>query len=152
MFNAVQMSYRCGSEHKLEAAASLKEDPMTRMTLSKIAALMVCVPGFAVAQPIEKRGTTPYVTHFIFRPLMSIDIPGLGTATNLEAVGTTQNMKGEKMLDKMSARCAALSVASPSDGLPVRHPLSLAGERERSARSWSTRSECGAAANEGGRP
>src|SRR5262249_52041996 len=27
-------------------------------------------------------------------------------------VGTTQNMKGEKMLDKMSARCAALSVAS----------------------------------------
>ena len=47
-----------------------------------------------------------------FWPLMSIDIPGLGTATNLEAVGTTQNMKGEKMLDKMSARCAALSVAS----------------------------------------
>ena len=43
---------------------------------------------------------------------MSIDIPGLGTATNLEADGTTQNMKGEKMLDKMSARCAALSVAS----------------------------------------
>ena len=43
---------------------------------------------------------------------MSIDIPGLGTATNLEAVGTTQNMQGEKMLDKMSARCAALSVAS----------------------------------------
>ena len=70
------------------------------------------VPGSVVAQPMEKKGTTPYVTHFIFRPLMSIDIPGLGTATNLEAVGTTQNMKGEKMLDKMSARCAALSVAS----------------------------------------
>ena len=49
---------------------------MTRMTLSKIAALMDCVPGFAVAQPIEKKGTTPYVTH-IFRPLMSIDVPGL---------------------------------------------------------------------------
>src|SRR5436309_1046100 len=45
-------------------------------------------------------------------PGTRIDIPGLGTATNLEAVGTTQNMKGEKMLDKMSARCAALSVAS----------------------------------------
>src|SRR5215813_5413524 len=59
-----------------------------------------------------KEGTTPYVTHFIFRPLMSIDIPGLGTATNLGALGTTQNMKGEKMLDNMSARCAALSVAS----------------------------------------
>src|SRR5262249_8090421 len=60
----------------------------------------------------RKEGHTPCVTHFIFRPLMSIDIPGLGTATNLEAVGTTQNMKGEKILDKMSARCAALSVAS----------------------------------------
>src|SRR5262249_46064213 len=45
--------------------------------------------GYVVAQPMEKKGTTPYVTHFIFRPLMSIDIPGLGTATNLEAVGTT---------------------------------------------------------------
>jgi hypothetical protein len=74
--------------------------------------LVALASGSVVAQPIEKKGTTPYVTHFIFRPLMSIDIPGLGTATNLEAVGTTQNMKGEKMLDKMSARCAALSVAS----------------------------------------
>jgi hypothetical protein len=76
------------------------------------AALMVVASGSVVAQPLEKKGTTPYVTHFIFRPLMSIDIPGLGTATNLEAVGTTQNMKGEKMLDKMSAHCAALNVAS----------------------------------------
>jgi len=94
----------------------------TRYTvvLSKIAgaalgatALVALASGSVVAQqPMEKKGTTPYVTHFIFRPLMSIDIPGLGTATNLEAVGTTQNMKGEKMLDKMSARCAALSVAS----------------------------------------
>ena len=76
------------------------------------AVFVAFAPGAAGAQPIEKNGTTPYVTHFIFRPLMSIDIPGLGTATNLEAVGTTQNMKGEKMLDKMSAHCAALSVAS----------------------------------------
>src|SRR5262245_58237966 len=76
------------------------------------AALVAFASESVVAQPMEKKGTTPYVTHFIFRPLMSIDIPGLGTATNLEAVGTTQNMKGEKMLDKMSARCAALSVAS----------------------------------------
>ena len=70
------------------------------------------VPASAGAQTMEKKGTTPYVTHFIFRPIMSIDVPGLGTATNLEAVGTTQNMKGEKMLDKMSAHCAALNVAS----------------------------------------
>src|ERR1700747_2052125 len=86
------------------------------MTLGKKALFSVVLvalsPGSVVAQPMEKKGTTPYVTHFIFRPLMSIDIPGLGTVTNLEAVGTTQNMKGEKMLDKMSAHCAALSVAS----------------------------------------
>src|SRR5437667_8876260 len=86
------------------------------MTLVKTAlfsvVLLALAPVCVVAQPVEKKGTTPYVTHFIFRPLMSIDIPGLGTATNLEAVGTTQNMNGEKMLDKMSARCAALSVAS----------------------------------------
>jgi len=74
--------------------------------------LMALGPGVVVADPIAKKGTTPYVTHFIFRPLMSINIPGLGTATALEAVGTTQNMKGEKMLDKMSAQCTALSVAS----------------------------------------
>ena len=68
-------------------------------------------PGTAGAQTTtEKKGTTPYVTHFIFRPVQSFYVPGLGTATLLEALGTTQNMKGEKMLDKMSARCTALSV------------------------------------------
>jgi hypothetical protein len=67
-------------------------------------------PGAALAQAIPQKGTTPYVTHFIFRPLNNIDIPGVGKATALEAVGTTQNLKGEKMLDKMSARCTALSV------------------------------------------
>ena len=36
----------------------------------------------------------------------------MGQPPLLEAVGTTQNMKGEKMLDKMSARCVALNVAS----------------------------------------
>lgn len=74
--------------------------------------LVAVAPAIALGQSIEKKGTTPYVTHFIFRPLTSIDIAGLGTATTLEAVGTTQNMKGEKMLDKMSAHCAALNVVS----------------------------------------
>src|SRR5215471_17840574 len=95
---------------------TLVSTPTVSTTLVKAAllsgALMAFAPELVLGEPIAKKGTTPYVTHFIFRPLMSIDIPGLGTATNLEAVGTTQNMKGEKMLDKMSARCAALSVAS----------------------------------------
>jgi len=86
------------------------------MTLVKTAlfsvVLLALAPVCVVGQPVEKKGTTPYVTHFIFRPLMSIDTAELGKATTLEAVGTTQNMKGEKMLDKMSARCVALNVAS----------------------------------------
>ena len=86
------------------------------MTLVKTAilsgALVAIAPGIVLADPIEKKGTSPYVTHFIFRPVQSLEVSGLGTATLLEAVGTTQNMKGEKMFDKMSARCTALSVDS----------------------------------------
>ena len=76
------------------------------------AVLVLSITAVVLAGPIGKKGTTPYVTHFIFRPLLSIDISGLGTATALEAVGTTENMEGGKMLDKMSARCVAISVAS----------------------------------------
>jgi hypothetical protein len=90
------------------------------MTLVKTTLVAGVLVAFAPAtvqaqqqgQQMEKKGTTPYVTHFIFRPLHSIDVSDLGTATVLEAVGTTQNMKGETMLDKMSARCAALKVDS----------------------------------------
>lgn len=86
------------------------------MTLVKTALCsgvpMAIAPEVVLGEPIAKSGTTPYVTHFIFRPLMSIDIPGLGTATTLEAVGTTDNIKGEKMLDKILAQGAALSVES----------------------------------------
>lgn len=85
------------------------------MKFARVAAgslLTILAAGAAMAADMEKKGTTPYVTHFIFRPLQNLDISGLGTATLLEAVGTTENMKGEKMLDKMSARCMALSVAS----------------------------------------
>jgi hypothetical protein len=76
------------------------------------AVFMVLAPGVVLGDPLEKKGTTPYVTHFLFRPMGSVDVPGLGTATLLEAIGITSNMKGEKMFDKMSARCAALNVAS----------------------------------------
>ncbi len=74
--------------------------------------LMALAPGVALADPIGKKGTTPYVTHFVFRPLVTVEVPGLGTATALEMTGTTENMEGGKMLDKMSARCVAVNVAS----------------------------------------
>ena len=44
--------------------------------------------------------------------MLNLDVSDLGTVTVLEAIGTTENLKGEKMLDKMSAHCAALSVNS----------------------------------------
>jgi hypothetical protein len=90
--------------------------PAAKMILVKTVlltgVLVAFAPQIVLAGPMEKKGTTPYVTHFIFRPVQSLEVPGLGTATLLEALGTTQNMKGEKMLDKMSARCTALSVDS----------------------------------------
>jgi len=69
-------------------------------------------PGIVLAEPIPKSGTTSYTTHFVFHPKSSIDIPGVGKATALEAVGPTENTKGEVMLDKMQAKCAAVSVES----------------------------------------
>ena len=90
---------------------NVMSDKFTKTALLSVL-LMAFAPGAVLGQATEKKGTTPYVTHFIFRPMTSLDIPGLGKATTLEAVGTTQNMKGEKMLDKMSARCVALNVES----------------------------------------
>ena len=48
--------------------------------------LLALAPSAVLAAEVPDKGTTPYVTHFIFRPLQSIDIPDLGTATVLEAV------------------------------------------------------------------
>jgi hypothetical protein len=102
-------------EDRMKTTLSEIAAPAVAMTLVKGAllagALLTLAPG-AVLADMPGKGTTPYVTHFIFRPLQTIDIPELGTATVLEAVGTTENLKGEKMLDKMSARCTALSVDS----------------------------------------
>ena len=71
--------------------------------------LIAFAPGIALGDPVAKKGTTPYVTHFIFRPLVSLDAPGF-KATAHEMTGTTENMKGEKMLDKMAARCVAVDI------------------------------------------
>jgi hypothetical protein len=60
----------------------------------------------------RKEGNLTLRDSLHFPPSASLEVSGLGTATLLEAVGTTQNMKGEKMFDKMSARCTALSVDS----------------------------------------
>jgi len=76
------------------------------------AVLILSINGNVLADTMAKKGTTPYVTHFVFRPVLNLDVPDLGTATLLEATGTTENMEGKKMLDKMSARCVALNVVA----------------------------------------
>ena len=75
-------------------------------------ALLASIPCIAQTQQIEKKGTAPYVTHFIFRPLETLEVPGVGTGQLYEMTGSTQNLKGEPMLDKMAAKCTALSVES----------------------------------------
>ena len=78
---------------------------MKPITLSAIfaAALLLAFSDIVVADPIEKKGTAPYVTHFIFRPLQTLDVSGVGTATLLEAVGTTENMRGKNVRQDVSA-------------------------------------------------
>src|SRR5680860_475410 len=69
--------------------------------------LVALAPGIAVGgESMPQKGTTPYTTHFVFHPKSTIDIPGVGKAVALEADGPTENTAGEKMLDKMNAKCA----------------------------------------------
>ena len=75
--------------------------PLALSAITATAVMMAFAPGVVLGDPMEKKGTTPYVTHFIFRPLMSLDVLPLGTATPLEAVGTTENMKARRC----STRC-----------------------------------------------
>ena len=100
----------------MKTEISMIAAPAAAMTLVKgallVSVLLAFAPGAVLADDMPSKGTTPYVTHFVFRPVMTLDVPNLGTVTTLEATGTTENLKGEKMLDKMSARCEALSVNS----------------------------------------
>ena len=95
---------------RMIAASAAAMTPVRTALLSAL--LMAVAPGAVLGAPIDKTGTTSYVTHFIFRPLTSIDIPDLGSGTTLEAVGTTENLEGDAMFDKMSAHCTAVSIAS----------------------------------------
>ena len=90
--------------------------PPAAMTLVKAAllsgALAAFVPGVGFAEPVPTKGSASYTTHFVFHPKASIDSPGVGKATALEAVGPTENTAGGWMYDKMQAKCAAVSVES----------------------------------------
>jgi hypothetical protein len=45
--------------------------------------LILSTTGVVFADPIGKKGVTNYVTHFMFRPVLSMDVPGLGSGTLL---------------------------------------------------------------------
>lgn len=88
---------------------------MRRETVKSTVTVLLCGALLALGvqaetQKIPPEGSTSYVTHFVFQPLAGIDIPGVGKATTLKAVGPTENLKGEAMLDKMKAECAAVSI------------------------------------------
>jgi len=72
--------------------------------------LMALAPGVVLAKPIAKTGTTSYTSHYVFHPMGTLDISGVGKVTALEMVGTTENTKGEPAFDKMKARCFAVNV------------------------------------------
>ena len=41
------------------------------------AAWLLGSPGIVLAGPVEQKGTHPDVTHFIFRPLQTLDVSGV---------------------------------------------------------------------------
>ena len=74
--------------------------------------IVAFAPGIALGDAVPKKGTAPYTTHFMFHPKSTVDIPGVGKAIALEAVGPTANTAGGTMYDKMKAKCAAVKVDS----------------------------------------
>jgi len=55
--------------------------------------LIAVAPAVVLGEAIPKKGATSYVTHFVFHPLSSIDVPGVGKAITLEAVGPTVEIR-----------------------------------------------------------
>lgn len=77
-----------------------------------VAATMMLWSGGVMSADWPKQGTTSYVTHFLLHPTTLIDVGSSGKAVALEMVGTTANMSGEKLMDKMTAHCVAIQIAS----------------------------------------
>ena len=88
--------------------------PGAGMTLVKTALLssvfMAFAPAVVLAAPLEKKGSTSYTSHYVFHPLGTVELPGVGKASALEMVGTTENTKGETAFDKLKAKCNAVKV------------------------------------------
>ncbi|MFA5949935.1 MAG: hypothetical protein WC807_06595 [Hyphomicrobium sp.] len=66
--------------------------------------------GSVLGADLPSKGSTSYTSHYVFRPLGTLDIPGVGKVTSLLMNGTTENTKGEPVFDKLRANCYAISV------------------------------------------
>ena len=88
--------------------------PSEVMVLAKTAlltgVLMAFAPAVVMAAPLEKKGSTSYTSHYVFHPLGTLDVSGVGKVTALEMVGITENTKGEPAFDKLQAKCFAVNV------------------------------------------
>src|SRR5690349_771602 len=71
------------NEERMNKTIGMIAAPAAAMALADAALLagellsLAACPAFATDLP--NKGTTPYVTHFVFRPLMNVDVPGVGS-------------------------------------------------------------------------
>ena len=63
----------------MKSEISMIAAPAAAMTLVKgallVSVLLAFAPGAVLADDVPSKGTTPYVTHFVFRPVMTLDVP-----------------------------------------------------------------------------
>ena len=88
-----------------------KCDALVAAALLSSALTIAIGPASSQSEGIPKKGTTPYGTHFIFRPV-TVRHPRSWERNASRGRWNDPELKGERMLDKMSARCNALNVVS----------------------------------------
>lgn len=89
----------------------MKQDRRSRAILCAAATMMLCSGG-AMSADWPKQGTTNYIIHYVMQPINTIDVGDLGKAIALEMVGTTANLEGKTLMDKMIAHCVAIKIDS----------------------------------------
>ena len=85
----------------------MKQNKVIRCLLS-ITTIILLSSGTAYCADWPNQGSTNYVTHFMQHPIKTITLGDEGKTIALEMVGTTANLNGEKLMDKMTANCVAI--------------------------------------------
>lgn len=82
----------------------------SKLLISALFSATLMIPGVVLGASLEPKGSTSYTSHYVFHPIGTIEIPGVGKSTALQMIGTTENTKGQGAFDKMKARCFAVNV------------------------------------------